>query len=884
VQYLYKVTSTAVANFTDAANWEKVNLAGQINIFKTATGVDFSNDVFELWLVKTPTSEAKLQSYSNAVYLLFPGTTIYAKNSSISRNGVVYPINVYSGQTEEFPKGTTVGYIIFRDIVSFKSKSSQNMQFINVNRCLNLANSPFIAFQEGLFTANNAINAVSAANSINATNATNVVNASVEHSAFVKELYLFGSNVDTTKTYRIGAVSRNHSLYKWSIVIYEGETSSVIKCHLSKNPTEPNNPVLIPEYNNSGIQAYAILNWDEFEDNSNQNVDIPLLPRVFDLDYSPNIKALLDISDIQEDIDVIEDAVYEKINYIREDFKDSYLQTEGKEIGDTVGLPRDTNPVSSSSNAGHLTIPIKKNEFITIEYKSTSNKYCRAFVILNASKQVVAWANPQTDSSTSEIYNTFGNPLKIRAEQDGYVILQFAKANYNDNASMSVVYYKPKSEDVPQIESVEVCVPDTIYAVVGDTLQLYYRSIFRCVDFTKYAVKVVCDIGAQYPRYYEVTPLIGNIGTHTLSFTIKDSNNNTLGTKTINLVVVSEGTNPSNELNVLCLGASATQGGQWASEFKRRLVGIDGSPTGSGKTNIQFVGRKDVTFDGKQVKLEATGGYTFGSYTNTNTARYRFNVTAENEPTINVDDVYSNNGNNYTVKEINITHGEGGYFSCEGTGVPQSSGILTKVSGTGSETITYYSTSFSGNPFVYNGAINMQQYADDYCNPQEAEHGRIDVIYTELFGNGTSVYTEDFTTRMSQMQIFINQVRNVFPNCKFCIGLFWNPDIRGGMGVNYGATGEWSDPYGIKYSNMNLCNALQKYITDNNLSDYVFILNWLNEFDEENDFRQTTKPVNTRSEDTEIFGVNGVHPATVGYYQMADTAWRLFVAKFCQSN
>lgn len=431
-------------------------------------------------------------------------------------------------------------------------------------------------------------------------------------------------------------------------------------------------------------------------------------------------------------------------------------------------------------------------------------------------------------------------------------------------------------------ENIEVSLPSTIYAVVGDTLQLYYRSIFRCVDYSRYAVKVVCDIGAQYPRYYEVTPLAGNVGTHTLEFTIKDNNNVTLGTKTVSLVVVAAGTSPSSEINVLCLGASATSGGQWASELKRRLTASGGSPAGSGLSNILFVGRKDVTHNGTQVKLEATGGYSFPSYTSTATARYRFNVTAENEPTINVGDVYSNNGNTYTVKEINISAGEGGYFSCEGTGAPQSSGVLTKVSGTGSETITYGSTSFSGNPFVYDGAINMQQYADDFCNPQNAEHGRIDVVYTELFGNGTSPYTEDFTTRLSQMQALITQIRAVFPNCKFCIGLFWNPDLRGGMGRNYGATGAWSDPYGIKYSNMNLCLALQKYITDNNLSSYVFITNWLNEFDEWNDMQQTTKKVNPRSDVTEIFGLNGVHPSNVGYYQMADTAWRLFIAKFCQ--
>jgi hypothetical protein len=292
------------------------------------------------------------------------------------------------------------------------------------------------------------------------------------------------------------------------------------------------------------------------------------------------------------------------------------------------------------------------------------------------------------------------------------------------------------------------------------------------------------------------------------------------------------------------------------------------------------VGRKDVTFDGKQVNLEATGGYSFTSYTNPGTARYRFNFDTDNEPTINVGDVYSNNGNNYTVKEKNMT---AGYFSCEGTGSPLSSGTLTKVSGTGSDTVSYLSTSFSGNPFAYGGVIDVQRYADEFCNPQNAEHGRIDVVYTELFGNGSHAYTDDISPRLEQMQALITQIRTTFPNCKFCIGLQWNPDIRGGMGRDYGANGDWSDAYAMKYTFMNICNAVQQYITENNLSGYVYIVNWLNEFDEENDMQQMPKPVNVRSSVTEVFGRNGIHPSTVGYNQMADSAWRLFIAKFCQS-
>ena len=560
---------------------------------------------------------------------------------------------------------------------------------------------------------------------------------------------------------------------------------------------------------------------------------------------------------------------------------DRYYNTNGETI-----------PENPGTGAGYdcAAFPVTPGEKYKI-YGLGGNQYSRLYATTDSNRNKIRYADSDYNARVTPVELTIeeGESLlyinfKSYDSQTDYVEKLTTVVTPGLSYKVSDLETRVENLENDEMDKIVVSLPDTIFAVVGDTLQLYYHSIFRCEDYRNYAIIVTCDIGSQYPRYYEVTPIAGQVGSHTLSFTIKDNNNKILGTKTTSLVVVPVGVSPASELNVLCVGASCTNKGQWASEFKRRLIGTGGTPSGNGKTNVIFVGRQSVTFEEKQVNLEATGGYSFPSYTSPNTTRYRFNVNAENEPTINVGDVYSNNGHNYTIVEINISAGEGGYFSCTGDGTPQDSGILTKISGTGDATITYSSASLSGNPFAYGGVIDMQQYADEYCNPQNAEHGRIDVVFTELFGNGTSPYTDDFTTRMSQMQTFINQIRSVFPNCKFCIGLCWNPDLRGGMGRNYGASGGWSDGAGIRYSFMNLCNALQKYITDNNLSDYVYILNWLNEFDTWNDMQQTVKKVNPRSSVTEIFGLNGVHPSTVGYNQMADSAWRLFVAKFCQSE
>ena len=442
----------------------------------------------------------------------------------------------------------------------------------------------------------------------------------------------------------------------------------------------------------------------------------------------------------------------------------------------------------------------------------------------------------------------------------------------------------------PAVQQVDIDIPDTIYAIVDDPLQLYYKSIFRCVNPYVYDIKVTCDIGAQYPRYYEVTPESSQIGNHNIVFTIKDNNDNILGTKSAILKVVTKVNNPGAK-NILCVGASNTSGGNWPGELKKRLTTESGTPTVSGEQtmftpigfsipNLNFVGRKIKN----GVNFEATGGYNFNTYITASAVYVRFFFTRENVPTVSIGDTYTDGTTVFTVAEINVPdlnelQGYYGNINFSVDTLPASAGLtLTRVSGNGDATLTASASSMSGNPFVYNGEINIEQYADDYCG------GQIDIIYTELFGNGlVRQYQTDFTDTFAKMQSFIDMFLAVFPNCKFCINIMQNKDEKGGLGENYGAgTSPYAYPYGLKYGCHNLLTELQKYINDNNLVNTVFIVNTLNEFDCENDYRKTAKQVNPRSGATEIFGVNGAHPSEIGYFQMADAAVRAFIAHFCQ--
>lgn len=529
---------------------------------------------------------------------------------------------------------------------------------------------------------------------------------------FFKELHLIGA--DPNVTYKWYVAARNHATSKYNVGIAIDGTSTIV-AYARDMSVEPDNPVYLPQYNNSGISAYAILDWSALEDGSNKTYNIPLNTKV--------ITAL-------------------------------------------------------------------ENMPVLYSYLDTSN-------------------------------------------------------------------------------NIEIAVPDEVNAFVGDTLQLYYKGMFRCVNPYNYAVKLTCDIGAQYPRYYEVTPTQAQVGEHQFTIEIVDNNGKLLANKAVTLKVSDTPDNPASQINILCVGASCSQNGEWVGEFQRKLT------SDLNISNANFVGRMAVN----NTHLEATGGYTWNSYTSATTSGlYKFYFNSEHLPTtVNVGDTYTNNGKTFTVTEINIpTPDGGGYISCTSNGNPTVSGTLTIVTGTGDATLTYYNSSYSGNPFSYDGDIDLEQYAEDYCG------GKIDVVYTELFVNGSLAYQNDVSTMLGKMKDFVNMFRAAFPNCKFALGMPYCPDEKGGTGANYHAIGNFSWGYGIKFTFQNYMLQINKYLADNNMDDYVTIVNWTNEFDSENDFLQTTKTVNVRSQQTEVFGQNGIHPAPVGYYQMADSAVRHFVANYCQ--
>jgi lysophospholipase L1-like esterase len=94
---------------------------------------------------------------------------------------------------------------------------------------------------------------------------------------------------------------------------------------------------------------------------------------------------------------------------------------------------------------------------------------------------------------------------------------------------------------------------------------------------------------------------------------------------------------------------------------------------------------------------------------------------------------------------------------------------------------------------------------------------------------------------------------------------------RDGLGVNYGANGIYSDYYGLMQYVFKVDSWYLDLVAENT---NVYAVNLSGQFDTEYNMPTGTRQVNTRNTEMITYQSNGVHPATPGYYQIADAFYR----------
>ena len=464
------------------------------------------------------------------------------------------------------------------------------------------------------------------------------------------------------------------------------------------------------------------------------------------------------------------------------------------------------------------------------------------------------------------IVHTQGEAIVITDDSNNFVAL------IDDNGVHAKSYFirdTEHGEDSPLdiTQSVEVVFPNNFVAVVGDTLQLFYRGVLKSPNPYVWALNMECNIGKNTPRFYEVTPTAGDVGDHQLKMVVRDNDGEIIGTSTTTLKVVAQPSSPQTSKKILCFGASNTLHGQWPVEAARRLTESDGTPAGLGLSNIEFCGGMN---NGAGVGWWGVGGWTWKSYVTSSLRAIRFQVSGLGS--VGYDAVYSNGGHEFRVIENNTTGGTGNILCAVGSGyVPDSTGILTKVSGIGDSTISYSSWSEDvQNPLwdTVNNKMSFIPYADAYCG------GRIDVVFTLLTWNDIQGYQTDWETIIGQVKTFADTLHAEFPSAKLVLLGLNYPSLDGGAGANYGASGRYYDWYGLQVTVLNESKAYQELANDPNYSSFVRFVCTSAQFDAENNMKSQMFPVNTRNSTTEKRGTNALHPDTAGLMQIADVVYR----------
>ena len=486
----------------------------------------------------------------------------------------------------------------------------------------------------------------------------------------------------------------------------------------------------------------------------------------------------------------------------------------------------------------------------------------------NESILMVAFYSSNNFSSFISGVSPNSQPIVIRIPKDAkYVVFgsnTSGAGQYTElNAPIEIQGLMFRA-DANTFDVVSLACPSKYDLVVGDTFELFYKGIIKSFNDSAFCVIANCSIGYNFEKKFMTTPTTA--GSYTLTLDLFDSNMQKIDSKEISLVVHAAPTSPASMKNILCVGDSLTSSGQWVVELARRLTASGGTPAGFNLSNINFIG----TCEADGIKYEGYGGYTFEKY-NTNTTSASDKVITCTSDKTEAEDQHSiyQDGAGNTWKLETITDDSIKIILQSGTAstIP-ASGTMTWVSGgVHHSNITYTAVSnVVGNPFW----DNNQNKVDFGVYATSQGVSSIDYVLVLLGWNNWGRTMEYIKT---QAQTFINNVLASFPNAKIILSGMEIPS-RNGLGNNYGALTFVSDYTKMMNFVFDVDNAYDE-LANNNTN--VYHINLSGQFDTEHNMPESTRAVNIRNAETEVYQTNGIHPALSGQMQIADAMARCMV-------
>ena len=191
---------------------------------------------------------------------------------------------------------------------------------------------------------------------------------------------------------------------------------------------------------------------------------------------------------------------------------------------------------------------------------------------------------------------------------------------YNDSYTFSELLQKietQQSEIDSKIDeySPRLTIPNIVHAVVGSQLNLWYDALILSPDRGFYspsyfAVEGICNVGQMQERSFRITPVIGDVGDHTLTINVYNPEKKLVQTKSVILRIINN-TAPSSVKNIIMLGDSLTAAGTTTITLQGLLASLGGSTP-------LFWGTKGID----PAKHEGYGGWAFASFLATTSPFY----------------------------------------------------------------------------------------------------------------------------------------------------------------------------------------------------------------------------------------------------------------------
>ena len=540
-----------------------------------------------------------------------------------------------------------------------------------------------------------------------------------------------------------------------------------------------------------------------------------------------------------------------------------------------------------NSGTGSIAAQQASDNRSIIYYKVSAGEKYRVtgeLISSNSLYTFIAFLSGDTEPAvgdTCTVIETYASTVKtvdksVTIANDGWLILGFPTSTQrNRHLGADWQVYK---KDFVSVPVPELFLPGNITAVVGDTIQVFKKGVFEGIGINSYDVMAVCEKGKDFPRYWEYTPVAEDVGSKTLKFSIQNYARQVLADVIATLTIKRSPVNPSGMKRVAIFGDSLTQAGTWVEEVARRFLSNDSAtatmPAGNGLSNIKFIG----AMGSGNARYYGVGGWSWKSYATEGSPAFRFQVTGVS--TIVKGDKYTNNGFTYEVVENNTTNGTGNILctTSAATNTPTSSGTLTRSSGTGDAAITFSSVSADeSNPLwdSQNEEISFTRYLSNIGE------STVDCVIFLLGWNDMGADKKDFTTQEGYIDNLLGALHTQYPSAVVKIVGLQLPSLNGGLAENYGSNGGYADKYGVIRSVRAYNSFLKELCESDTYSSFVEYVDLASQFDSENNMPEATVQVNTRNSKTEFRGTNGVHPATSGYYQIADVVYRNLAKEYC---